>query len=33
VSVFRRLLVDAPARRLFLVTVIAAGIGGFITWV
>ena len=33
VSVLRRLLVDAPARRLFLVTVIAAGIGGFITWV
>jgi serine/threonine protein kinase len=33
VSVLRRLLVDAPARRLFVVTAIAAAAGGFIAWV
>jgi eukaryotic-like serine/threonine-protein kinase len=33
VGVLRRILVDAPARRLFLMTVVAAAAGGFIAWV
>jgi len=33
VSIFRRIFSDAPARRLFVVTVLAAAAGGFITYV